>query len=44
VQALFVAEKLGMGGRKRIGERFDIPLIALVEFVAEGKFTTNSTK
>ncbi len=40
LQALFVAEKLGLGGRARIEERCEIPIHALVQFRASGDLTS----
>lgn len=38
-QTLFVAEKVLMGGRKKIEEKYDVPIITLVRFYAENKLT-----
>lgn len=39
VEALFIGEKLGLGGREKIIQKYDIPIKTLVRFTANGDKT-----
>jgi adenine phosphoribosyltransferase len=41
IQALFVAEKLGLGGSSEIEKQCKVPVVTLVKFKAEGETTTD---
>ncbi|EKE11556.1 MAG: hypothetical protein ACD_15C00061G0003 [uncultured bacterium] len=38
-QALFVAEKVSLNGRQELKKKYSIPIISLVQFIAEGGYT-----
>lgn len=40
LQALFVAEKVGLGGKAKIEKQCNVPVVTLVKFKAEGQKTT----
>ena len=39
LEALFVAEKVGLGGREKVSRKYNIPLTALIRFVVDGDRT-----